>query len=155
MCHNGNNGRAAWALFGKHPRLGIDAYRKTFDLHSKQHLRNPGPRFNIKMPSYQYRKSNCGDKTVVRSFYLHNGISFIGKTTSLYWIKAQVIIPWILHLRTCQSPSHNFVAKFTRFLIHPSTQLPSQTFSNPRWNYMIFLFFILGIKCDSILFILR
>ena len=23
-------------------------------------------RFNIKMPSYQYRKSHCGDKTVVR-----------------------------------------------------------------------------------------
>ena len=26
----------------------------------------PGPRFNIKMSSYQYRKSHCGDKTVVR-----------------------------------------------------------------------------------------
>ena len=36
----------------------------------------PGPRFNIKM-SYQYRKSHCGDKTVVRSSYLHNGISIL------------------------------------------------------------------------------
>ena len=44
----------------------------------------PGPWFNIKMPSYQYRKSHCGDKTVVRSSYLHNGISYTGKTTSLY-----------------------------------------------------------------------
>ena len=50
-----------------------------------------GPRFNIKMPSYQYRKSYCGDKTVVRSSYLHNGISYTGKTRSLYWIRAQVI----------------------------------------------------------------
>ena len=33
-----------------------------------------GARFNIKMPSYQYRKSHCGDKTAVRSSYLHNGI---------------------------------------------------------------------------------
>ena len=33
----------------------------------------PGPRFNIKMQSCQYRKSHCGDKTVVRSSYLHNG----------------------------------------------------------------------------------
>ena len=49
----------------------------------------PGPRFNIKMPSYQYRKSHCGDKTVVRSSYLHNGISYTGKMTYLYWIRAQ------------------------------------------------------------------
>ena len=48
----------------------------------------PGPRFNIKMSSYQYRKSHCGDKTVVRSSYLQNGISYTGKTTSLYWIRA-------------------------------------------------------------------
>ena len=40
------------------------------------------------MPSYQYRKSHCGDKTVVRSSYLHNGISYTGKMTSLYWIRA-------------------------------------------------------------------
>ena len=51
-------------------------------------IKNPGPRFNIKMSSYQYRKSHCGDKTVVRSSYLHNGISYTGKMTSLYWIGA-------------------------------------------------------------------
>ena len=45
----------------------------------------PGPWFNIKSSSYQYRKSHCGDKTAVRSSYLHNGISFTGKMTSLYW----------------------------------------------------------------------
>ena len=48
-----------------------------------------GAWFNIKMLSYQYRKSHCGDKTVVRSSYLHNGISYTGKTLSLYWIRAQ------------------------------------------------------------------
>ena len=47
-----------------------------------------GPRFNIKMSSYQYRKSHCGDKTVVRSSYLHNGTSYTGKMSSLYWIGA-------------------------------------------------------------------
>ena len=41
------------------------------------------------MPSNQYRKSHCGDKTIVRSSYIHNGISYTAKTTSLYWIKAQ------------------------------------------------------------------
>ena len=38
-----------------------------------------GSWFNIKMSSYQYRKSHCGDKTAVRSSYLHNGISYTGK----------------------------------------------------------------------------
>ena len=42
-----------------------------------------GPWFNMKMPSYQYRKSHCGDKTVVRSSYLHNGNSYTGKMASL------------------------------------------------------------------------
>ena len=37
---------------------------------------SPGPWFNIKISSYQYRKSHCGDKTVVWSSYLHNGISY-------------------------------------------------------------------------------
>ena len=50
--------------------------------------RQPGPWFNIKMSSYQYRKSHCGDKTVVRSSYLHKGISYTGKMASLYWIRA-------------------------------------------------------------------
>ena len=36
------------------------------------------------MPSYQYRKSHCEDKTVVRSSYLHNGFSYTGKMASLY-----------------------------------------------------------------------
>ena len=51
-----------------------------------------GARFIIKMSSYQYGKSHCGDKTVVRSSYLHNGISYTGKTTYLYWIGALVSI---------------------------------------------------------------
>ena len=45
-----------------------------------------GPWFNINMSSYQYRKSRCGDKTVVRSAYLHNGISYTSKMVSFYWI---------------------------------------------------------------------
>ena len=49
-----------------------------------------GPRFNMKMTSYQYRKSHCGDKTILRPSYLHNGISHTGKMTSLYWIRALI-----------------------------------------------------------------
>ena len=36
-----------------------------------------GPWFNIKMPTYQYRKSYCGDKTVVRSSYSTMGFPIL------------------------------------------------------------------------------
>ena len=38
------------------------------------------------MLSYQYRKSHCEDKMVIRSSYLHNGKFYTGKTASLQWI---------------------------------------------------------------------
>ena len=55
----------------------------------KWSLCRDGPRgwFNIKMQSYQYRKFHCGYKTILRPCYLHNGISYTGKMTSLYWIR--------------------------------------------------------------------
>ena len=34
----------------------------------------PGGRINIKMSSYQYRKSHCGDKTILRPSYLHKNL---------------------------------------------------------------------------------
>ena len=40
------------------------------------------------MSSYQYRKSHCGDKTILRSSHLHHGISYTGKITHLYLIGA-------------------------------------------------------------------
>ena len=47
------------------------------------------------MTSYQYRKSYCGDKTILRPSYLHNGISYTGKMTYLYWIRAlQIASQW-------------------------------------------------------------
>ena len=63
-----------------------------------------GPWFNIKMSSYQYWKSHCGDKTILRPSYLHNGISYTGKTTSLYRISSLASstapsLPWINILR--------------------------------------------------------
>ena len=42
----------------------------------------PVGRINKKMSSYQYRKSHCGDKTILRPSYLHNEISYTGKMTS-------------------------------------------------------------------------
>ena len=50
-----------------------------------------GPWFNIKMPPYQYKKFHFGDRADVSSSYLHNGISYTGKWTSLYWINPLVV----------------------------------------------------------------
>ena len=67
-------------------------------------VKDLGPWFNIKMSSYQCRKSHCGDKTVVRSSYLHNGISYTGKMSSLYWIRALVTIGPGNHLTLVRQP---------------------------------------------------
>ena len=48
----------------------------------------PGPRFNLNMTSYQYRKVHCGDKANLWSSHLHTGIPYTGMMTSLYWIWA-------------------------------------------------------------------
>ena len=49
-------------------------------------LYNQGPDLNITISSYHYRKSHCGDKTILWLSHLHNGISYTGKTF-LYWIR--------------------------------------------------------------------
>ena len=65
-----------------------------------------GPWFNIDMSSYQYRKSHCGDKAVVRSTDLHNGVSYTSKMASLYWTTPW--ITWPLRRQTSQEWNHAF-----------------------------------------------
>ena len=78
--------------------------------HNYSRFSSAGPWFNIKMSSYQYRKFHCGDKTILRPSYLHNWISYTGKTTSLYWIGALVLnrrsIPPCLRARTGEECTH-------------------------------------------------
>ena len=78
------------------------------------------------MPSYQYRKSHCGDKEVVRSSYLHNGISYTGNMAYLYWTSplsdvivthhtmatdicvSQIVHHWLRYwLVACSAPRHH------------------------------------------------
>ena len=68
----------------------------------------PGPWFNIKMSSYQYRKSHCGDKTAVRSSYVHNWIFYTDKMSSLYWIRALggISQPHLLKLKEWSTRFH-------------------------------------------------
>ena len=66
-----------WKLFSSSP----DVWHPWMLIYMS--FQSPGPRFNMQIPSW---KSHCGDKTVVRSSYLHNGISYTGKMASLYCI---------------------------------------------------------------------
>ena len=36
--------------------------------------------------TYQYRKSHCQDKIVIRSSHVHNGISYTSEMATLFWI---------------------------------------------------------------------
>ena len=76
-----------------------------------------GAWFNIVMPSYQHRKSHCGDKTILRPSYLNNGISNASKMASLYWIKVLnycwLIVTWIL-MNTFKWKFDQYTAIFTQ-----------------------------------------
>ena len=47
------------------------------------------------MKSCRYRKSHCGDKTILRPSDLHNGIPSTGTIASLYWIRALILSVYI------------------------------------------------------------
>ena len=73
----------------KHPRWPLHATIRTRECVNLIPTISGGW-INMKMPFYPHRKSHCGDKTILRPSYLHNCISYTGKTTSLYWIGAQI-----------------------------------------------------------------
>ena len=95
------------------------------------------------MSSYQYRKSHCGDKTVVRSSYLRNGISYTGKMSSLYWIGALdaffIRVSWSLvpSIATrCHDPFSTFTIDVYCFLSDPMTSSNGNIFrvTGPLWG---------------------
>ena len=79
-------GKSIWVIWASDNVAQLQVYKIPKALKWRK---RPGGWINIKMSSYQYRKSHCGDKTILRPSYLHNGISYTGKMTSLYWIRAQ------------------------------------------------------------------
>ena len=92
--------------------------------------------------SYRYRKSHYGDKTVVRSSYLHNGISYTGKMTSSYWIRALFIFDTYPCSPATGTPVKyvNVIHKDLTVYIHkirniPEEEINQQSFSNPHlWH---------------------
>ena len=85
---------------------------------------SPGGWFKIKVTSYQYRKSHCGDKTVLWPSYLHNGISYISKMTFLYWIRA-----------LADEYQRDFLyCSILHWLPAPQSSQPLHPWVAPRWH---------------------
>ena len=78
---------------------------------------SPGP--NIKMTSYQYRKSHCGDKTFLRPSYLHNRISYTGKISSFIESESWRVKFPLTHSLFIVS-YHDLLSLFQPFLFSPS-----------------------------------
>ena len=64
----------------------------------------PGPRFSIKMTSYQYRKSHCGDKTVVFILIQGPGALFINNMIQIQW-KIHFLVTHFLAIKSVHSIS--------------------------------------------------
>ena len=109
--------------------FGIVYFRKIISesLRSVSETTPTGPWFNIKMPSYQYRKSHCLDKTVVRSSYLHNGISYSGKTV-LCEFQAEIFQLVILTINVISG------IVYFREIILESLRSVSETTPGPLFN---------------------
>ena len=87
---------------------------------------------------YRYRKSHCGDKIILRRFYLHNGISYTCNTTSLYWIRVLNLgswtwclqIGWNIHIYIWASNQVGCSCTWQRSLVKP-TLGPPKKFQHP------------------------
>ena len=106
----------------------------------------PGPWFNIEMSSYQYRKSHCGDKTVVRSSYLHNGISYTGEMSSLYWIGSQQI-SLLLSNMVCRTLTNISVREWHRHLWFTSRVWSFCTWHLDQWKDNSLAYISLATMC--------
>ena len=76
---------------------------------------------------YQYKISNCGDKTVVRWSYLHNGISYTGKMTSLYWISPLVTWRTDPFFKTQIARWYAFIPLFIHHKLHSHINFDCRT----------------------------
>ena len=69
------------ALTGKDPGIFFSGNAKPYQM--------------LSISDIQGANSIKRDKTIIRPSYLHNGISYTGKMTSLYWIGAQISFKYI------------------------------------------------------------
>ena len=78
-------------------------------------IKTRGPWFNIKMSSYWYRKSHCGDKTVVRSSY----IVYIVYAPSQWkrMLQCNIVSDWLGAYTKWSLETHD-VIRYVRCMVH-------------------------------------
>ena len=122
-----------------HQLLCEKLYHKTIKpqwLHSscfccRHKIESSGHWFNIKISSYQYRKSHCGDEMILRPPYLHNGIFYTGKMTPLYCIRAPIrIASWNMMLHV----SHHKLLLLTEIRWVSSKFISPEANMGPIWG---------------------
>ena len=79
--------------------LGLTHAMSSLKNNSKWYLWGLWAHFNIKMSSNQWHKSHCGIKTVIRSFYLHNG-----SLKLVRWL-----VPWYENYPSSVTHEHNIM----------------------------------------------
>ena len=81
-CYYVTSSLIGWAHAQNNPWFMINKITRNTPHFISKHT-SSGPWFNIKIPSYQYRKFQYGDKTILRLSHLHSGNSYTGKIISL------------------------------------------------------------------------
>ena len=130
------------------------------------HYCKPRARFNIKIPSYQYKHSHCYAKTVTQPSHLYNGNSHIW-VDRLSWIEAHAFILITAHTFYCSTIPNNgiFTAQkpsfshlwLTKISTRSTTENGKQAASSLRTNTSIakiYLFIsIIIIRCITITYL--
>ena len=91
----------------------------------------PGPWFNIKMSSYQYRKSHCGDKTILWHLYIESGPRLLSAgSTNVDFI----IVNWNLQMQISSQFKQFLVMKIIHLKLLSKAQYVNV--SVVRWTHV-------------------
>ena len=102
-----------WLIRSHRTGLNVNTYK------------GPGGWFNIEMPPYQYRKSFCGDKTILRLSYLHNGLP--------------ILVRWHLYIESYGKRFHVMMSSWS------STTMPVPTMTSSNGS----IFRVTGHLCGE------
>ena len=104
----------------------------TYNKRNGETIQASGGWINIKVPSYQYRDCHFGDKTILWSSYLHNGIPYPSEMKILFWIGAQLYLAKDVGVNNCSDHinidchlGHYYLIEF-----HQHTQQATRLYSH-------------------------
>ena len=123
-----------------YPNLPSHGKCKPYNSFHDSKYEPPGPWFNIKMSSYQYGKSHFGDKTVVRSSYLHNGFSILVRWHLYIEPTPKICGPYLAELILVLRPANERWCYFVTASLIGWAQTYNQPYLtvNSQWGALIY-----------------